>query len=74
MNKSEQLIKQVQDITKLDRIDVLLLLATTVSDGLLSTPSSVLEGKFRLQTNRLVFRKLRSVLNTLEKLNFLRFD
>jgi hypothetical protein len=71
--KSEEFIKQIQKETELDRVSVLLLLANTVSEGLLSTQASVLDKTFQSQSNRLVFRKLRSVLDTLEKLKFLRF-
>lgn len=70
---SEAIISNLQDLSGLDRVSVLLLLADTLADGLLSTPTTLLEPNFRSQAKRLIFRKLHSVLHTLEKLNFLRF-
>lgn len=71
--KTEEIISKLQEELVLSRIEVLLLLANTVAEGVLSTHSSVLNKAFELQSNRLAFRKLKSVLDTLQKLNFLRF-
>ena len=71
--KTEDIISKLQTDLSLSRIEVLLLLANTVAEGMLATHSTILTKAFELQSNRLSFRKLRSVLDTLQKLNFLRF-
>lgn len=71
--KTENLISKLQIDLNLSRVEVLLLLANTLAEGMLATHSNILTKAFELQSNRLSFRKLRSVLDTLQKLNFLRF-
>lgn len=71
--KTEELLSKLQKDLSLSRIDVLLLLANAIAEGVLSTHSAILNKAFELQSNRLAFRKLKSVLDTLQKLNFLRF-
>jgi len=71
--KTEDLISKLQNDLSLSRMEVLLLLANTLADSMLATHSATLAKAFEMQSNRLAFRKLRSVLDTLQKLNFLRF-
>lgn len=71
--KSEEFISKLQQDLNLSRFEVIILLANTLAEGILSTHSTLLSKEFESQPNRLVFRKLKSVLNTLQMLNFLRF-
>lgn len=71
--KNEKLYNILLRETNSTKGEILLELAEMLSDILLSTDVTTLDSIFRSQHNRLKIRKLRSVLDTLQKLGFLKF-
>lgn len=70
---AEDLVGKLQADLDLDRSQVLLLMADTLASALLATSQGTLHKMFSRQGNRLPYRRLQSVLDTLQKLGFLNF-
>ena len=70
----EAIVKQLQDQFKLNKGQTLVLLANVLASSILDTPQQKLTELFGNQTNRLSFRRLDAVLNTLNKLGYLRLE
>jgi hypothetical protein len=71
--KAEELISKIQIDFGMERDQVLLFMAEALAIAVLGTTQVMLIQMFSKQSNRLHYRRLRSVLDTLEKLGFLNF-
>lgn len=70
---SEELVTKLQEDLNISRVELILRLTDTLADALLATPAGVLKDTLKDQGLRLKFRRLRSVLDTLEKLGLLKY-
>lgn len=71
--EQEKLLVELEQKLQLSREKLLILLADTLANALLTIQASDLQNMLATQTNKIVFRKLRSILDTLQKIGFINF-